>query len=371
MIDINNFTYKLFFLMSQKNITLLEIKEIEIILQENIEVFSDEEMEIILELMIDNSNDDIKLIFLSKMEEIIIKFPWSIQILIFMISEPNERVFKKTIDLLKIIDFEEIKEDVSLELNKQLQGKEKINVELLCSEREILSYELLKKIKNNSLKYDTNLEKRESINLNNMIYISEKTPIPSAQKKSKLELEISTSQNRQNPKSFYIDKYPVKNKEYDLFCEEIEEYGHIWCHADENCNKKHTRSTFYDKDSTPDAPVTGIDWYDAYSFANWKGKKLPNETQWSKAARCEDIVDILHSSKAEWTRTRYVDFGEQIPYFRGMNNSFIWNDWTAWTIVKGKIKNNLNLNENIIYLDKKLLIEKNSNIGFRCIYEPK
>jgi formylglycine-generating enzyme required for sulfatase activity len=83
---------------------------------------------------------------------------------------------------------------------------------------------------------------------------------------------------------FYIDEYPVTNEEYDEFVAWVEENDHRYCSPGEQEDKDHRRNTV-DDDTGPDHPVTGMDFYDAYAYANWAGKDLPMEEEWETAAR--------------------------------------------------------------------------------------
>mgnify|MGYP001820347451 CR=1 FL=1 len=77
-----------------------------------------------------------------------------------------------------------------------------------------------------------------------------------------------------NLPTFYIDKYPVTNKEYEAFCRAT---GYRWPKFmnDERFNH-------------PDAPVVGVSMADAMRFSRWVGKALPTAEQWEKASRGSD-----------------------------------------------------------------------------------
>ncbi|MBC7400436.1 MAG: SUMF1/EgtB/PvdO family nonheme iron enzyme, partial [Mucilaginibacter sp.] len=83
-------------------------------------------------------------------------------------------------------------------------------------------------------------------------------------------------------KTFYIDKYPVTNKQFKAFLTASKYHP-----ADDHNFLKDWVNGSY-ADGTADQPVTWVSIEDSRAYAKWAGKRLPHEWEWQYAAQGAD-----------------------------------------------------------------------------------
>lgn len=107
---------------------------------------------------------------------------------------------------------------------------------------------------------------------------------------STLKALVESETARRHVQGFKIDRFEVSNTQYARFLAHVQTSGdHSLCHPDEPGDKDHTPAYWSEpKFNDPSQPVVGIDWYDAYAYARWQGKRLPTVDEWEKAARGSD-----------------------------------------------------------------------------------
>jgi iron(II)-dependent oxidoreductase len=230
---------------------------------------------------------------------------------------------------------------------------------------------------------------------------------------------------------YHIDKHPVTNEQYKNFLQFINQNGHVCCHPDEDPNRDHTAAHIRDpRFNQDDMPVTGIDWYDAYAYAAYAGKKLPTDEQWEKAARgtegqqypwgndwqpehahyaescfnaeinnLDEWEDVLRNYSGvyprktvvannaiagnvspygvydmvgnvwEWTRTNYFTRKHMDPFFKGRDQADFMNRASAFAVIRGGCFTSLPEMLRTYYRGKDLLTDRHCEIGFRCVSE--
>lgn len=105
---------------------------------------------------------------------------------------------------------------------------------------------------------------------------------------------------RVQTEGFWMDRFEITCIQYQRFLADVQKHGHLWCHKYEPPNKDHTPYHTYawalrfswlggkHPAGMEDTPVVLVDWFDAYAYAKWAGKRLPTEEEWEIAARGSD-----------------------------------------------------------------------------------
>lgn len=105
---------------------------------------------------------------------------------------------------------------------------------------------------------------------------------------------------------FWIDRCQVTAEDYDRFAVSADARTHRWCHAAEPPDKLHVRNTLLDERFGPHHPATGVDWFDAFAYAQSRGKRLPRETEWQRAGQGDDDRPYPWGPNFEPARAQWI-----------------------------------------------------------------
>ena len=104
--------------------------------------------------------------------------------------------------------------------------------------------------------------------------------------------------------AYYLDKHEVTNAQYHRFLEAASASGAQWDHPDQPESLEHRQRYLNDGLRGESNPAVGLNWYDAYAYCQWAGKRLPTEAEWEYAARGREY--------------RKYPWGEGHPYSNGI-----------------------------------------------------
>ncbi len=99
---------------------------------------------------------------------------------------------------------------------------------------------------------------------------------------------------------FSIDVYEVTNA---LYAECVAEGV---CAAPASADSA-TRTNYYNDPIYADYPVINVTWFDANTYCQWRGARLPSEAEWEKAARGVDARTYPWGEGLDCSRANYYD----------------------------------------------------------------
>lgn len=132
-------------------------------------------------------------------------------------------------------------------------------------------------------------------------------------KEEKIPPPNSVRIQQRETKAYWLDRTEVTNARYRDFLTYMKKtQDHSRCHKGEPPGKDHTPDRRYWENvlfNADDQPVVGVDYYDAWAYAAWCGKKLPTEEEWEKGARGKGDVEYPWGDSWRPRALNYDDLG--------------------------------------------------------------
>jgi len=126
-----------------------------------------------------------------------------------------------------------------------------------------------------------------------MVLISEGSFIYGRREDDKLAFDWEKPRQTIYLPSFYMDVYPVTNRQYCAFLNQVKpgkkdlekwiKLSGKW--RKEKCRISKKRDNYLAEHGYEEHPVIFVSWFGAEAYACWTGKRLPYEVEWEKAAR--------------------------------------------------------------------------------------
>ena len=86
--------------------------------------------------------------------------------------------------------------------------------------------------------------------------------------------------------SYYIDRYEVSANDFSLFLNDVSNRNGYY--LNNQYGTLFYNGKFQARKGFENHPINNVKWKGAFEYCRWKGKHLPTEAQWEKAARGED-----------------------------------------------------------------------------------